>query len=292
MAAALALVAAILFALAATLQQKGALNLPTVSLAQPTSLLRLVGQSTWLIGTLVLLAGYLFQAAALDRGRLSVIQPLLVSTIVFALPLGYLLTSQLVGRREVWGAVAIVIGLGVFVYFGDPAGGNTNASNAQWAITICLVSMLCVLMLVVGHGRPSRRAAVFGTVAGVLFGVSSSLAMPTLDYLHQSVGTMLSHWECYALAVIGVLGFVFQQVSLGAGRLAPAVATVSVANPVVAILIGIVLLDERLSRPAWHVLVAVIGLSLTFVGAVVISLAREATERDPASDSTDASARA
>ena len=292
MAAALALVAAILFALAATLQQKGALNLPTVSLAQPTSLLRLVGQSTWLIGTLVLLAGYLFQAAALDRGRLSVIQPLLVSTIVFALPLGYLLTSQLVGRREVWGAVAIVIGLGLFVYFGDPAGGNTNASNAQWAITICLVSMLCVLMLVVGRGRPSRRAAVFGTVAGVLFGVSSSLAMPTLDYLHQSVGTMLSHWECYALAVIGVLGFVFQQVSLGAGRLAPAVATVSVANPVVAILIGIVLLDERLSRPAWHVLVAVIGLSLTFVGAVVISLAREATERDPASDSTDASARA
>ena len=64
---------------------------------------------------------------------------------------------------------------------------------------------------------------------------------------------MLSHWECYALAVVGVLGFVIQQVSLGTGRLAPAVATVSVANPVVAVLIGIVLLDERLSRPAWHV---------------------------------------
>ena len=49
---------------------------------------------------------------------------------------------------------------------------------------------------------------MYGTVAGVLFGLSSSLAMPTLDYLHESVGTMLSHWECYALAVAGVLGFV------------------------------------------------------------------------------------
>ena len=49
---------------------------------------------------------------------------------------------------------------------------------------------------------------------------------------------MLSHWECYALAVAGVLGFVLQQVSLGTGRLAPSVATVSVANPVVGILIG------------------------------------------------------
>ena len=43
----------------------------------------------WLVGTLALLTGYVFQAAALDRGRLAIIQPLLVTTVVFALPLGY-----------------------------------------------------------------------------------------------------------------------------------------------------------------------------------------------------------
>ena len=98
------------------------------------------------------------------------------------------------------------------------------------------------------------KAAVYGTVAGMLFGLSAALTKPTLEYLHESVGTMLSHWEPYALAVAGVLGFVLQQVSLGTGRLAPSVATVSVANPVVGILIGVLLLDERLSRPAWHIL--------------------------------------
>ncbi len=240
MAATLALVAAFLFALAATLQQKGALNLPTISLADPMSLVRLVGETTWLLGTLALFAGYVFQAGALDRGRLSVIQPLLVTTVVFALPLGYFLTKQHVGRREVLGAVVIIIGLGLFVYFGDPAGGNENASNAQWAIAIGLLSVLCVLLLVFGSGGGlSMKAAVYGTVAGILFGLSSSLTKPTLDYLHESVGTMLSHWECYALAVAGVLGFVLQQVSLGTGRLAPSVATVSVANPIVGILIGV-----------------------------------------------------
>ena len=61
---------------------------------------------------------------------------------MFALPLGYFLTKQHVGRREVIGAVVIIIGLGLFVYFGDPAGGNENASNAQWAITIGLLSLL------------------------------------------------------------------------------------------------------------------------------------------------------
>ncbi len=288
MAATLALVAAFLFALAATFQQKGTLDLPTISLAHPSSLLRLAGQTTWLIGTLMLFAGYAFQAAALDRGRLSVIQPLLVTTVVFALPLGYFLTGQHVGRREVLGAAVILLGLGLFVYYGDPAGGKTNASNTQWAITICLLAVLCVLLLVLGSGGGlSKKAAVYGTVAGVLFGLSSSLTKPTLAYLHESAGTMLSHWECYALAVAAVLGFVLQQVSLGTGRLAPSVATVSVANPVVGILIGVVLLDERLSQPTWHVIVAVIGLGFALGGAVVISLARDATPREPAADSTD-----
>ena len=281
MAATLALIAAFLFALAAALQQKGALNLPTVSLAEPMSLVRLVGQTMWLLGTVALLTGYLFQAGALDRGRLSVIQPLLVTTVVFALPLGYFLTRQQVGGREVFGAVVIIVGLGLFVYFGHPAGGNENASNLGWAIAIGLLSLLSVLLLAFGRsGGLAMRAAVYGTVAGILFGLSSSLTKPTLDYLHQSVGTMLSHWQCYALAIAGVLGFLLQQVSLGTGRLAPSVASVSVANPVVGILIGTLLLDERLSRPAWHVVVAVIGLGLALFGAAAISLARETAKRE------------
>ena len=235
----------------------------------------------WLIGTLALFTGYLFQAAALDRGRLSVIQPLLVTTVVFALPLGYFLTRQHVGRREVIGAIVIIAGLGLFVYFGDPAGGNENASNAQWAITIGLLAVVSVLLIVVGSGGGlSKKAAVYGTVSGIMFGLSSALTKPTLDFLHESVGTMLSHWECYALAIAGAGGFILQQVSLGTGRLAPSVATVSVANPVVGILIGILLLDERLSRPTWHIVVAVIGLGLALVGAVVISLAHEAAKSE------------
>jgi drug/metabolite transporter (DMT)-like permease len=289
-AATLALIAAFLFALAATLQQKGALNLPTISLAHPMSLVRLAGQTAWLVGTLALFTGYLFQAGALDRGRLSIIQPLLVTTVVFALPLGYLITGQHVGRREILGAVVIIVGLGLFVSFGDPAGGNDNASNAQWAVTIGLLSLLSVLLLVFGRGGLTMKAAVYGTVAGILFGLSSALTKPTLDDLHQSVGTMLSHWECYALAVAGVLGFVLQQVSLGTGRLAPSVATVSVANPIVGILIGILLFDERLSRPAWHVVVAVVGLALALIGAVVISLARAAGEQQATADAPGPSA--
>ncbi len=277
MASLLALVAAFLFALAAALQQKGALNLPSISLRHPSSLARLVGQTMWLVGTAALFAGYAFQAAALDRGRLAIIQPLLVTTVVFALPLGYFLTKQHVGRREVVGAAVIVLGLALFAIFGDPAGGRENAPGYQWAIAIAVLSVVCaVLLLFAGRGGLTMRAAVYGTIAGILFGLSAALTKPTLDYLHASLGELFTHWEPYALAIAGVLGFVLQQVSLGTGRLAPSVATVSVANPVVGILLGTLLLDERLSRPAWHVAVACVGLGLALAGAVATSIAREA----------------
>jgi drug/metabolite transporter (DMT)-like permease len=268
--------AALLFAVAATLQQKGALNLDGVSLAQPMSLVRLVGQRMWLLGTVALLIGYVLQAGALDRGRLAVIQPLLVTTIVFALPLGWLLTNQHVGRREVVGAGVILVGLGAFAIYGDPAGGNDNAPNDEWAIAIVVLGAICAGLLVYGrNGTPTKVAAVYGAVAGILFGISAALTKPTVDFLHEGVGVMLSHWQCYVLAVAGVLGFVLQQVSLGTGRLAPSVATVSVANPIVGVLLGILIFDERLSRPLWHVVVATASLLVALGGAVLISLSSQ-----------------
>jgi drug/metabolite transporter (DMT)-like permease len=280
----LALVAAFLFALAAALQQKGALNLPELTLKSPASLLRLVGQTMWLLGTVALFVGYAFQAAALDRGRLAIIQPLLVMTIVFALPLGYFLTSQRVGRNEVAGAAVIVVGLALFAWYGDPAGGKENAPGSEWAIAIAVLVAICAVLLTFGgRGSLSLKAGVYGTVAGILFGLSAALTKPTLDFLHAGLDELLTHWEPYALAVAGVLGFVLQQISLGTGKLAPSVATVSVANPLVGIALGTILFDERLSRPAWHVVVACIGLGVALVGAVLISLAREGADAEETS---------
>jgi drug/metabolite transporter (DMT)-like permease len=275
-ASVLALLAAFLFALAATLQQKGALNLSEVSLRHPSSLGHLAGERMWLVGTVFLLLGYLVQAIALDIGRLVVVQPLLVTTIVFALPLGWWLTGQHVGRREIVGAAVIVFGLVLFVLFGDPAGGVDNAPNDEWLVTILVVAALCaVLVVIASRGTVSTKAAGYGASAGILFGLSASLTKPTVEMLHVSVEDVLSSWEVYALLVAGGIGFLLQQVSLGTGRLAPSVATVSVANPVVSILIGVSLFDERLSRPAWHVVVALVGLGAALAGAVLISGAGE-----------------
>jgi drug/metabolite transporter (DMT)-like permease len=273
----LALVAAFLFALAATLQQKGALGMGEVSLGEPRSFVRLARQGWWLLGTLALLAGYVFQAVALDNGKLAVIQPLLVTTIVFALPLGFLLTRQHVNRQQVVAAGLVVLGLGFFIVVGDAASGNENAPSWEWAIVIVVLGIASALLVVLGgRGSLARKAAAFGACAGLLYGLSASLWKPTGESLDAGgVGGMLSHWYFWAFAVAGILAFLVQQVSLATGRLAPSVAMTSVVNPLVGILVGTLLLDERLANPTWHKVVAYAGLGLALAAAVSITRATE-----------------
>jgi drug/metabolite transporter (DMT)-like permease len=272
----LALVAAFLFALAATLQQKGALE-SGVSADSLQSFLRLVAVPAWMLGTVALLIGYTVQAIALDHGRLAIIQPLLVTTVVFALPLGYLITHQTVDRRQVLGAAVVVLGLALFAVFGDPAGGNDNAPGGEWAVALAVVLVVCVALYRAGRrATGARQAALLGVMSGILFGTSACLVKPTVELLHDAgVGGVLETWELYAMAATGIVAFVVQQMSLSSGFLATSVATVSVANPIVSVLIGTLLFDERLARPAWHVVVAIAGLAVGMIGAVIISVARE-----------------
>jgi drug/metabolite transporter (DMT)-like permease len=273
----LALAAAAFFALAATLQQKGALGMGEVSLGSPSSLLTLAKQTFWLLGTLALLGGYALQAMALDRGRLAVIQPLLVTTIVFALPLGYFLTNQVIGRKEVVGAAVVVVGLAVFTVVGQAASGRDNAPADQWAVAVAVFGSIAAgLLFLGGRGTVSRKAALYGACAGVLYGLSASLCKPTVETLDaDGVTGVLSSWEFYAFALAGILAFLVQQVSLATGKLAASVATVSVCNPLVSIVIGTILLQERLAEPTWHKVVAYVGLGVALLGAVVISLSTE-----------------
>ena len=259
---ALALFAAFLFAVAATLQQKGALHLPKVSLSDPSSLLKLIGQTMWLFGTIALLCGYVVQAIALDDGQLSIIQPLLVTTVVFALPLGYWLTAQHVGPKEIIGAAVIMCGLALFTIFGDPAGGNENAPDAEWAVVIVLIVVASAVLLVL---RGARRRRSRHACRRLRHG--GRHAVRAVGGAHQT-DAHLPRRGCLDDAV--PLAAVRPGRRRHPGLRAPTgVARHRPPRPrrrhrvdgqsVVGIIIGTVLLDETWSRPMWHIVVAASG---------------------------------
>jgi uncharacterized membrane protein len=289
-AAVLAILAAIFFALAATLWQRASMAMG-VEVGDSKAFARLLTNKVWLLGLLAQILGVVLQAAALDRGRVAIIQPLLVTTIIWAMPLGYFLTHQTIVRRHIVGAALVVVGLAVFASVGDPAGGVDNAPTSEWLASFLLLGAICGGLLLFGRrGGLSARAAVFGATAGILYGISATLMKPVVEELHaDGLGGVLTTWELWVMAVAGLVGFYLQQVSLATGRLVPSVATVSVANPVVSVLLGVLVLEERLDQPpSWHAVVAVGALGLALFGAIVVASASEeepkaepATERQP-----------
>lgn len=281
LAAVLALLAAVCFALAATLWQKAAFGLAGISFRHPRSLVLLLTRWIWLLGLVAQVVGVVLQAAALDRGRVSIIQPLLVTTVIWALPLGYFLTQQAIGSREVLGAATIVVGLALFASFGHPAAGVNNAPTSDWVASILVIGAACVALLIFANrGSLSTRAALLGTVAGLLYGLSATLMKPVVENLHtEGLRHVVAGWQFWVWAAAGVIGFLFQQLSLATGRLVPSVAAVSVANPIISVMLGALVLQERLEKsPPWHAVVAIGALCLALVGSVVISSARETTE--------------
>jgi drug/metabolite transporter (DMT)-like permease len=282
MAAVLALIAAALFALAAALQQRGqfALARKGDAIEGVGGLLRLLAIPAWLLGTGALLCGYAVQGAALDRGKLVVVQPLLVTTIVWALPLGRWLTAQNIVPRQVLGAGVVVVGLALFVLVGDPDTGVESASTQSLVLAIAAVSAVVVALLVWLRSKraPALRAAVLGVCAGLFFGLSAVFTKPVLNDLHVSLGQTVGDWRTWALLGFGFVAFLIQQMSLATGQLAPAVAAVSVSNPAISVVLGIALYEERLTRPGWHVVVALAALLAALGGAVLITLANRDTE--------------
>jgi drug/metabolite transporter (DMT)-like permease len=275
-AAALALLAAAFFALAATLWQRASLNLSEVSLRHPATFVALFIQWVWLLGLAAQGVGVVLQGGALDHGRLAIVQPLLVTSVIFAMPLGYFLTGQRITGRQVLGAAVTVVGLAVFVVVGDPAGGVDNAPTSEWLVAFLVIGGLCAALLFSGNrGDTTVRAATYGVVAGMLFGVSATLMKPVVEAMHSDGWGVLTGWQLWALAATGIVGFLLQQISLATGRLVTSVASVSVANPIVSVTLGAVLLEERLARPTWHVVVAVAALAVALFGVIVITSARE-----------------
>ena len=276
-AAVLALVAAVAFALAATLWQRASMN-AGVEPGDTSGLVGLLTNGVWLLGLAAQGVGVALQAAALDRGRVAIIQPLLVSSVVWALPLGYFLTQQVITPRHIAGASIIVAGLAVFAVVGDPAGGVDNAPTSDWIAALVVIAVVCIALLLVGsRGGLETKAAVFGATAGTLYGLSAVLMKPVVETWHaDGIGELLAGWQVWVMAVAGLAGFYFQQVSLASGKLVTSVATVSVVNPVVSVLLGALVLQERLDKnPEWHAVAAIAALAVALLGAVIIASASE-----------------
>jgi drug/metabolite transporter (DMT)-like permease len=205
----LALVAALLFAVSAALQQHSARSTArhmdaarsrpagevaasravngaqTLTVAPPESpnpvrpslwkspalIFRLLRDPRWLLGWLAGIGGFGAQAVALHVGSITVVQALTVTQLLFALPLGTIPAGRHPLRRDWFGAAAVCAGLITFLTIRGNV-PQTTGRRDQVPLVVAVAVVLITLLLVVAwllRSHPQSRTAALAAAAGLCF---------------------------------------------------------------------------------------------------------------------------
>jgi drug/metabolite transporter (DMT)-like permease len=267
----LALISALLFALGTVLQQKAGMDVPASS-ASAGLLVRMARQPWWLAGIACDVVGFIAQAAALRLGQLAVVQPLLILSVVFALPLGARLSDQRAGRRETAAAALVVAALIGFLVIANPSGGRGEVSFSAWVVAGVACAAVCVPLSLLGRRGPApRRAALLGAAAGVFFALSAALTKSVVDELHLGAVHLIASWQPYALAGVGYVSMTLNQLALNTRALAATIASSTALDPMVSVALGLVLFDERLPASGLQAAGAFVALAVALLGVAVLA---------------------
>jgi drug/metabolite transporter (DMT)-like permease len=274
MAVVLALLAGLGYAGASVLQQRvAAAQAPELSLS-PRLLLAVARRPLWLLGVGLDIVAYLLEAAALHEGSLVTVGPLLVSGLIWVLPLSTIGTGERVTRRELVPALVVTAGLSLFVQVGSPAGGGSSASAGAWVAVGAAVAVL-VAGLVASARRQtgSRRALLLGLATGVVYSFTAVLTKSAVDLLDDGAGALFSHWQLYVLLALSIVGLVLNQSAFQAGHVAASLPAIAVTNPVLSCVLGVVMFGEHLDVSG-PLAVSVTVLSVVAMAAGTVALAR------------------
>jgi drug/metabolite transporter (DMT)-like permease len=271
----LAFASAAVFALGIVLQQRVVMDAPEAKEASAGILFKLIQHPVWLAGIASYGIAFGLQAAALGDGRLAVVQPILATQIVFALPLGVWLASQKITRTDIGAAIVVTVSLALFLVLADPAGGRDDAPVGEWIVGGAVLLGLVAGLVVAGLTRAGAlRAALLGTASGLLFGLVAALTKGAIEVLQDDGFGVLGNWHVYALLVVGFAGLTVTQLSLQVGILPPAVATSSIFNPVASIVFGLTLFDEQIHHSTAGRIGSALALLAMFGGIAALALGR------------------
>ena len=276
----LALLAAALDAVASVAQQRAAFAVPDTEARGARLLVRLARNRDWLAGTVSNVGGYAAHAGALAVGSLLLVQPLLATTLLFALPLG----ARWAGRRlraadRAW-ALLLAASLALFVLAAEPTRGLARAAPQQWlpaGLVLAAVLACCVSVAALLGG--TARAVLHAVAAGVCYGALAALTKSAVSLVDDGLVTILTSWESYALAGVAAVAVLLQQSAFQAGDLDASLPAMTVAEPVVAVGLGIGVLHEQVRADGleWLLITALVAVMV----AATIALARSTARFEP-----------
>ena len=258
-----ALSSAVCYAIAAVLQQREASRHDMHGLKLILSLLR---RPRWWMAVTSTLAGASLHVVALKFGPLTLVQPLGVSALVMALPLGAWFGNRKVMRAEWVAAAAVVAGLLAVLTLAPRHVPAPAVPPTELAIAIATTLGVLLTCVVISRLLPPKAAPVVRAVgSAACFGFASAMARLVV----AGNGPLLI--PLLACGFFAVTGMLMIQAAYRDGGLGAPLATCTIVDPIAASTVGIVLLGEHLRLGVAGGAVGFAGLILTIVGLTVLA---------------------
>jgi drug/metabolite transporter (DMT)-like permease len=269
----LALSSALCVAIGDVLQQRAAHCAEDRSIGHVELFANLLRNRRWWFGAVLLVASLALQAAALSQGSVLLVQALLMLSLLFALPLNARFSRRTVHCGEWLWAGLLTAAVVVIVVIGNPQSGRSAASLKTWIVVAAVLGPLLVACVVAGRIRGGATAALlYALVSGSLWGIFAVLAKEVVARLDDGGPAVFRTPELYAAILVAIGGVVGSQFAFRAGPLTASMPALQVSQPVLAAVLGVVVLDETLRAGR----VALIGLATAVVVmvAAIVQLAR------------------
>ena len=270
-----ALLAAVSFAFAAVMQQESTQTVGCEKSLTPGLLLELLRRPKWILGGAAMLAGFGLQAVALAFGPVALVQPIVVLELAFAIPFGILRRHRRAGRREWAGIAAVMSGVAIFLLSASPGSGIQDPPGTQWVECLVPVGIVAALAVAVGATRRGPTRAMFlGAAAGCSFGVLSVLTKSVTHLLSSDVAKAFVTWQVYVAIGVGIAALTVSQSAYQAGPLAYSMPFVGVLEPLVAVMIGDLVLGEQVRMSEAQFVLELAAAAVAVVGIVLLTTSR------------------
>lgn len=269
----LALMAALANAAASVLQRRAAATEKATSTGRGFSwLTHLLHRPVWMWGSFMLVISGICQAGALGTGPLAVVQPVMATELLFTLVVGSIFFHRRPDTRAWWAFLTMVVGLGAFLILIDPSVGTTRVPVGRWLAVGAVLLAIVIGLLVIATRLPSApRATVLGAATAIGFSGTAALMKDAIARLSDGLVALLTAWQTYGVAILGLASFLLLQVTLRAGTLVASQPALTLGDSLVSLVLGAVLFDENL-RLGLFVVPELVALAL--VGAGSVHLAR------------------
>jgi hypothetical protein len=235
--------------------------------------LYLVRHPLWLLGWAAAAGTFAFQALALHNGLMSVVQPVLVTELVFVLVLRRVWIRQEVAAAA-WASVLVVcLALSVFLVAAEPSGGQPAPQTREWLSAGLVFGGAIAVLTVLGRaGPPVRRAAVFAAAAGLAWALEATFLKSATDALAAfGIAGLLTRWPVYALIAAGVGGTLLEQAALHVGPLSVSQPILVIINPLASIILSVWLFDERFTNSPAKITIAVMSFAVMAAGVTMLT---------------------